>query len=103
MPELLEVEAYRKLADKALGRTIASVKAPDAWFLKRGVTARTLRDALVGRAFTDTRRVGKLLLMDTDGPTLGLRFGMTGRLLVDQAIGVNELQYSSHRLDEGWD
>src|SRR5438128_12271492 len=42
--------------------------------------------------------------MDVDrGPTLGLRFGMTGRLLVDDAIGVNELQYSSHRLDTGWD
>src|SRR5438128_11341827 len=42
--------------------------------------------------------------MDVDrGPTLGLRFGMTGRLLVDDAIGVNELQYSSHRLDAGWD
>ena len=104
MPELLEVEAYRQLADKAVGRRIASVDASDAWFLKGGVTEGVVRDALVGRQFSDTRRVGKLLLMDLDdGATLGLRFGMTGRLLVDDAIGVNELQYSSHRLDEGWD
>jgi formamidopyrimidine-DNA glycosylase len=104
MPEMLEVEAYRQLADRAIGRTIASLDASDAWFLKGGITSRDLTDALVGRQFSGTRRVGKLLLMDVDaGPTLGLRFGMTGRLLVDDAIGVNELQYSSHRLDTGWD
>lgn len=103
MPELIEVEAYRKLADKAVGRTVAAVDAPDAWFLKRGIDATALQHALEGQTFTSTRRVGKLLLMDTDGPTLGLRFGMTGRLLLDEAIGVIELQYSSHRLLEGWD
>ncbi|MEY2421186.1 MAG: formamidopyrimidine-DNA glycosylase [Acidimicrobiaceae bacterium] len=104
MPELLEVEAYRKLADRAIGRRIATVDASDAWFLKGGVTSRELGDALIARQFSGTRRVGKLLLMDVDhGPTLGLRFGMTGRLLVDDAIGVNDMQYSSHRLDVGWD
>jgi formamidopyrimidine-DNA glycosylase len=104
MPEMLEVEAYRRLADRAIGRPVASVDASDAWFLKGGVTSRELEDTLIGRQFSGTRRVGKLLLMDVDrGPTLGLRFGMTGRLLVDDAIGVNELQYSSHRLDTGWD
>ena len=104
MPEMLEVEAYRQLADRAVGRRVASVDASDAWFLKGGITSRELADALIGRQFSGTRRVGKLLLMDVhEGPTLGLRFGMTGRLLVDDAIGVNELQYSSHRLDTGWD
>lgn len=101
---MLEVEEYRRLADRAIGRRIAAVDAEDAWFLKGGVTSREVTDALVGRRFSGTRRVGKLLLMDIDrGPTLGLRFGMTGRLLVDDTIGVNELQYSSHRLDTGWD
>ena len=104
MPEMIEVEAYRRLAEKALGRTISGIKASDAWFLKRGVTQRALKDALVGRRFDSARRIGKLMLLDVDGaPTLGVRFGMTGRLLVDDAIGVNELQYASHRLDTGWD
>jgi formamidopyrimidine-DNA glycosylase len=104
MPEMLEVEAYRQLADKAVGRRIAAIDASDAWFLKGGISGRDLVEALVGREFTGTRRIGKLLLMDLDdGPVLGLRFGMTGRLLVDDAIGVNELQYSSHRLETGWD
>jgi formamidopyrimidine-DNA glycosylase len=104
MPEMLEVEAYRRLAEKALGRTIASVDASDAWFLKRGATHAVLSDVLVGRQFDAARRIGKLMLLDVDdAPTLGVRFGMTGRLLVDDAIGVNELQYSSHRLETGWD
>ncbi|MEY2430682.1 MAG: formamidopyrimidine-DNA glycosylase [Acidimicrobiaceae bacterium] len=104
VPEMLEVEAYRRLAEGAVGRPIASIDAADTWFLKGGITSDAVRDALVGRRFSAARRVGKLLLMDLDlGPTVGLRFGMTGRLLVDDAIGVNELQYSSHRLDTGWD
>ena len=104
MPEMIEVEAYRRLAEKALGRTISAVDASDAWFLKRGVTHRALADALVGRTFTEARRIGKLMLLDVDdAPTVGVRFGMTGRLLVDDAIGVNELQYASHRLEREWD
>ncbi len=101
---MLEVEAYRQLAERAIGRRIASIDASDAWFLKGGATSKALAGALVGRSFAAARRIGKLMLMDiAQGPTLGLRFGMTGRLLVDDAIGVNELQYSSHRLDTGWD
>src|SRR3954447_23941412 len=101
---MLEVEAYRLLAERALGRRIASIEASDAWFLKRGTTSQVLSSVLVGRSFSAARRVGKLMLMDiTDGPTLGLRFGMTGHLLVDDATGVGDLQYSSHRLLAGWD
>lgn len=78
--------------------------APDAWYLKGGLSAPALEPALVGRAFTTARRTGKLLLLDTGGgPTLGLRFGMTGRLLVDGAAGVEHLQYSSPREDAAWD
>ena len=96
MPELPEVEAYRRLAERALHRHIEGADAPDDWYLKRGLDAEIVRAALVGRSFTDSRRIGKLLLLDVeDGPTLGLRFGMTGRLLVDGAAGVDKLLYSS--------
>jgi formamidopyrimidine-DNA glycosylase len=104
VPELPEVEAYRRLAERAVGRRVATVDAPDAWFLKRGLTARMVRDALVGRRLDRARRIGKLLLLDTDGgPVLGLRFGMTGRLLVDHLAGVDHLEYSSLRDDTSWD
>ena len=82
MPEILEVEAYRRLAERVVGRTITLVEAPDAWFLKGGATPRGLADALAGRRITGTGRHGKVLLLESGGPTLGLRFGMTGRLLV---------------------
>lgn len=104
MPELAEVELYRRLATRAIGRRIASVDAPDAWFLKGGLDARGVTDALLGRRLTDARRVGKLLLLETDGAhVLGLRFGMTGRLLVDGSAGIGELLYSSVRDEPAWD
>ena len=105
MPELVGVEHYRRLAETALGRPIARVRAPDPWYLKRGLDARALGRALRGRELVAARRRGKLLLLDTsgDGPTLGLRFGMTGRLWVDGVAGVEELIYSSSRRDPAWD
>jgi formamidopyrimidine-DNA glycosylase len=88
-----------------LGREITAVDAPDAWILKRGLTDSVVRDALVGRRLVADRRIGKLLLLDTDedGPTLGLRFGMTGRLLVDGAAPIQELEYGPKRSLGVWD
>ena len=107
MPELPEVDAYRRLAvARALGRRVRRVDAPDEWFLKRGLTAAAVDSALVGRSFVGARRIGKLLLLETsgdDGPVLGLRFGMTGRLVVDGIVGVDDLLYSSNRAGQGWD
>lgn len=105
------------LALQALGRRIAGVDAPDAWYLKRGVDSEMVRAALVGRSFAAARRIGKLLLLDVagddigdglgdeidDGPVLGLRFGMTGRLLVDGLAGVDRLLYSSGQELERFD
>jgi formamidopyrimidine-DNA glycosylase len=79
------------------------VEAPDAWYLKGGLTDTALAAAVEGRRLTATRRIGKLLLLDTDGPTIGLRFGMTGRLLVDGVPGVEELQHASVRDVPAWD
>jgi formamidopyrimidine-DNA glycosylase len=105
MPELPEVEAYRRIAERALSRTIADVDAPDAWFLKDGLDAGTVAGVLRGRSFGTARRIGKVLLLDTrdEGPVLGLRFGMTGRLLVDGRAGVDHLIYASQREDARWD
>jgi formamidopyrimidine-DNA glycosylase len=102
---LAEVEAYRRLAERALGRAVANVDAPDAWYLKRGLNAPALAAAIDGRRFISARRVGKVLLLDTDGdgPVLGLRFGMSGRLLVDGTAGVDHLLYSSDQELEKWD
>lgn len=106
MPELPEVEAYRRLAEqRSLHRVVAEVVAPDAWYLKGGIDAASVFSALVGRRFVDARRIGKLLLLDTsdDGPIVGLRFGMTGRLLVDDNDAVGELLYTSKADRPEWD
>ena len=104
MPELPEVEAYRRLAERALHREIGSVDAPDAWFLKDDLTADRVAAALPGLRFTAARRRGKLLLLDTDGDTtLGLRFGMSGRLLVDHTEVIDDYAYASMRDEPAWD
>ena len=105
MPEGVEIELYRRTAEAAVGRRVEQVQAPDAWFLKRGLTASAAAAALTGRTVTAARRRGKLLLLDTSdgGPVLGLRFGMTGRLVVDGRPGVEVLQYSSGRDLAAWD
>jgi formamidopyrimidine-DNA glycosylase len=101
VPEMLEVETYRRAADRLVGTTVTGVDAPDAWYLKGETTAPAL-GALVGTRLTGTRRIGKLLLVDTDGPVLGLRFGMTGRLLVGGDAPIERLEYSSHRFEPAW-
>jgi len=104
MPEILEVECYRRTAERTLGRPVAAIQADDEWFLKGGLVRAELDAALVGRSFVGARRRGKLLLLDVDdGAVLGLRFGMTGRLLVDDAAGIDRLEYSSDRDDPAWD
>ena len=105
MPEILEVEMARALIEeRALGRPVASVYAPDAWFLKRGLTAAAARRALRGRTFVAARRRGKLLLVDTDddGPTLGLHLGMSGRVLIDDHAAGDPLLYASNRDAPEW-
>ena len=111
MPELLEVEAARAcLQARALGRKIAAVEAPDAWYLKRGLTAPAIQDALVGRRLATARRTGKQLLVDTTGvgrshvpgPVLGLHLGMSGRVVVDGESAGDPLLYASNAENPAW-
>ena len=131
MPELVEVESYRRLAESVVGRTVEEVVAEDDWYLKRGLTRAAVVSALTGRTITGTRRVGKLLLLDTGrpgvglgphapeeagvgapagtakpqehGPVLGLRFGMAGRLVIDGQPGVEWLLYTPKEILQRWD
>ena len=95
MPELPEVESYRLLAEKmALGRRISAIDVLDSRY-QRGGRGIDVEAALVGRRFVSARRVGKLALLDTDGgTTLGMHFGMTGTLLVDDLAGIDWLLYT---------
>ncbi|HWG73286.1 MAG TPA: DNA-formamidopyrimidine glycosylase family protein [Acidimicrobiales bacterium] len=101
MPELAEVEAYRRLAEHhALHRRVVGVSADDLWYLKRGLSGATAAAVLTGTSFVAARRRGKLLLLDTDvGAVLGLRFGMSGRLVVDGRVNIDKLMYTTERED----
>ncbi len=109
MPELPEVEAYRRLAVEALDRPITSVSLYDPRYLRGATTARQLKRTLVGASFSAARRTGKLLVLDLVGRTaatdhrLGVRFGMTGSLFVDGHSAVDELIYSSKARGARWD
>ena len=105
MPEMLEAETARALiAERALHRPIVKVYAPDAWFLKRGLTAPAVRSALKGRSLVDARRRGKLLLVDTDrdGPTLAMHLGMSGRVLIDGEAAGDPLLYAANGDNPAW-
>ena len=78
VPELPDVEGFRReLAGPLPGRRIRHVKVHDPGIL-RNTTGQTLGRRLAGRRFGVPRRVGKWLILPTDGPTLLIHSGMTG-------------------------
>ncbi len=101
MPEILEVESYRELAERVVGATITRGWA-DALLAKKLTSPSAWARAVKGLTVTGTGRKGKLLLLETDGPTLGVRFGMTGVLLLDGEVGVEGLFYGPHLFDAKW-
>ena len=81
MPELPEVETVRRTLSPAVGAKILGV-----WDSGKGLhmarkPPRAALKKLVGTRLTAVRRIGKYLLLDTDGPSsLLVHLGMTGRL-----------------------
>jgi formamidopyrimidine-DNA glycosylase len=79
MPELPEVETTRRgLEPLAVGRVIARVEVRERRL--RWPVAPDLPKRLAGRRITGLGRRGKYLLVDTDGGTLLVHLGMSGRL-----------------------
>lgn len=97
MPEGLEAEIWRSAIDVTIGRTVA-----EAWVDER-VASPGFADAVVGVTIDSVRRAGKIVLVDTDGPTIGLHFGMTGRVVIDGVAPIARLQYASDRDAPDWD
>ncbi|MCC5952856.1 MAG: formamidopyrimidine-DNA glycosylase [Acidimicrobiia bacterium] len=101
MPELAEVEFYRRAAEAVVGRRIGEVDVPDAG-VGGALGPAELTATLVGCRVVGAERRGKLLVLRTDGADLGLRFGMTGRLVVDGEGPIGELLWSPSGDDERW-
>ncbi|WP_310395499.1 DNA-formamidopyrimidine glycosylase [Hymenobacter sp.] len=103
MPELPEVETYRRFIDElAVGQTIAAVQVNDAHVL--ATPEDQLRAGLLGRTITGTSRLGKNCFLELDhGPVLVLHFGMTGDVGTyrDEADAPRFTRVALHLADSG--
>lgn len=113
MPELIEVEMYRRAFDPLIGRLVSAVEAPDVAYIRPNGTPREVLHQLVGERLHSTSRHGKLLILHFGGApkpgvetldlSLGMRFGMTGRLLINGSGPIDKLEYASGRDEPAWD
>lgn len=86
MPELAEVEFYRKKWEKGLGFPIRKTHLNAAKRVFRDCKPSLIRKSLQGSSLTDAIASGKQMLFRADGPAwLGIHLGMTGKLLVESS------------------
>lgn len=86
MPELAEVEYYRKQWDEGLGAKIVAVELHARKRVFRGSNTRALREQLIGSRFTESTARGKQMLFRFSGANwLGLHLGMSGTLRTERA------------------
>ena len=97
VPEGLEAEIWRRSLERLVGSTIT-----DVWADERSVDP-SVMSMLPGSRITRVDRLGKVVLIATDGPTIGLHFGMTGRIEVHGAAPIEQLEYASGRDLAEWD
>jgi formamidopyrimidine-DNA glycosylase len=79
MPELGDVEGFRRTVERLEGTRVDGVEVLDPGVL-RNISAVNFRAALRGRRIDHATRIGKWLIVTTDGPTVVFHFGMTGSL-----------------------
>lgn len=107
MPELPDVEGFRRVLAKAVGHRIERVDVIDAGVL-REVAAAELQKALTGNVFSAPRRHGKWLIgpvrsgrrHSADEPSVIFHFGMTGALswLTDGNDGPDDERHQHDRV-----
>lgn len=102
VPEILEVEFFRRAAERAVGRRVRAVSHVDPLVVADGVP-----DVLAGRRVVGVRRLGKVLTMDFGtraarvDVSIDLHFGMSGRIIVDGHAPIGELAYGASD-DDRW-
>jgi formamidopyrimidine-DNA glycosylase len=96
MPELPEVETFKRYLDStSLRQRITAVEVSDSYVLK-GISARQLALRLKGRRFDSSHRHGKHLFVRAgDQLWLRLHFGMTGSL---EYVNTDELMPKTARV-----
>jgi formamidopyrimidine-DNA glycosylase len=113
VPEILEVEFFRRAAEHTVGRKVRTVSHVDPLVVEDGLAA-----VIVDRRVVGVRRHGKVLTMDLGtraskiDVSIDLHFGMSGRIIVDGHAPIGELTYGASdddrwlrfglRFDRGW-
>lgn len=107
VPEILEVELYRRSAATVIGRRVVSVRDEDPIV----VSPAGGLGCLIGSIVQDVHRHGKVLTITFDAETISdrshriraieLHFGLTGRLIVDGRAALDSLVYGASD-DERW-
>src|ERR1700691_3907576 len=89
MPELAEVEYYRKQWRRGLQRRILAVQLHVAKKIFRGTDVAALQKTLRGSTLLGSEAHGKQMLFRfSKGGWLGIHLGMTGKLRVERAAAV---------------
>ena len=98
MPEILEVEMYRRSAEPVVDRRVRSIVADDPIACPDGETFASL----VGSTVTRVSRIGKVMTLwfqsadsESEDAALDLHFGMSGRLVVDGRSAIDSLVYGA--------
>ncbi len=101
VPEILEVELFRRAAEAVVGRRVAAVSHLDPLVVDSSVV-----DLAVGRRVLAARRHGKVLTLDLGASSrvlasIDLHFGMAGRIVIDGRSPIDELVYAASD-DDRW-
>jgi formamidopyrimidine-DNA glycosylase len=84
MPELAEVEFFRRQWDPGLGQKIVAVQLHAHKRIFRGSNPRALKRELTGSRFLRSFAWGKQMLFEFSGGNwIGLHLGMTGKLRIE--------------------
>jgi len=100
MPELLEAEMYRAAMARTVGGRIVAMAPADPLVVPEGAA---LASGLLGTQVRAVTRRGKVLLVDVGAFVVGLRFGMTGRLIVGEHDPIPALAYGPSASDRRFD
>jgi formamidopyrimidine-DNA glycosylase len=84
MPELAEVEWYRKQWNAGLGKSITDIRMHPRNRVFRGTNTRELRERLIGEKLLNSSALGKRMLFKFSGDIwLGIHLGMTGKIWIE--------------------
>ena len=86
MPELAEVEWFRKQWNPGIGHEIIGLRAHSRKYVFRETDGEALSANLVGQKLLQSKRSGKQMLFEASGNNwLGIHLGMTGKTHIESA------------------